>query len=280
MRHTDIYNYGFGVEWNDVLVTRRDGYYTSVTDYHEHDFYEINLILSGNVKILMKNRFEEGTQNRIVLAPPKTPHYISCKSDVMYSRLYLVFTRSFIENYFPEYDLLFTTFGKDGRIIQITKTETDYFKRLLEEIKEEPYLFGKQLLVYHLLLRISKLSDTNERDKNNAPRYVLQAVSYIENHFHEKITATDIAKKLFIGRTTLMTEFKKHIGATLGNYLTICRLKNAIKFLSDNATIEYTAEKCGFADSSGLIRAFKKHFNTTPYQYIKTKKLQNTPLTY
>lgn len=102
----------------------------------------------------------------------------------------------------------------------------------------------------------------------------------IENHFHEKITATNIAKKLFIGRTTLMTEFKKHIGATLGNYLTICRLKNAIKFLSDNATIEYTAEKCGFADSSGLIRAFKKHFNTTPYQYIKTKKLQNTPLTY
>ena len=69
-----------------------------------------------------------------------------------------------------------------------------------------------------------------------------------------------------------MTEFKKHIGSTLGNYLTICRLKNAIQFLSDNDTLEYTAEKCGFSDSSGLIRAFKKHFNTTPYQYIKTKK--------
>ena len=117
MRYTDIYDYGFGVEWNDVLVTRRDGFYTSVTDYHEHDFYEINLILSGNVKILMKNRFEEGTQNRIVLTPPQTPHYISCKSDVMYSRLYLVFTRSFISNYFPEYDLLFSTFGKNGKVV-------------------------------------------------------------------------------------------------------------------------------------------------------------------
>lgn len=165
MQRIDLYDYGFGVEWNDVFVTRRDGYYTSVTDYHEHDFYEINLILSGNVKILMKNHLEESTQNRIVLTPPQTPHYISCKSDVIYSRLYLVFTRSFISNYFPEYELLLTTFGKNGRVIQISKTETDYFKRLLEEIKEEPYLFGKQLLVYHLLLRISKLSDTNEHDK-------------------------------------------------------------------------------------------------------------------
>ena len=59
---------------------------------------------------------------------------------------------------------------------------------------------------------------------------------------------------------------------TLGNYLTICRLKNAIKFLSDNDTVECVAEKCGFSDGSGLIRAFKKHFNTTPYQYIKTKR--------
>lgn len=188
--------------------------------------------------------------------------------------IYLVFTRSFISNFFPEYDLLFSAFGKNGRVIQISKTDTDYFKRLFEEIKEEPYIFGKQLLVYHLLLRISKLSDTNERDKNSSPRYVLQAVSYIENHFHEKITATDIAKKLFIGRTTLMTDFKKHIGSTLGNYLTICRLKNAIQFLSNNDTLELAAEKCGFSDGSGLIRAFKKHFNTTPYQYIKTKKKQ------
>ena len=110
MEHIDIYDYGFGVEWTDVLVTRRDGYYTSVTDYHEHDFFEINLILSGNVKILMKNHVEEGTQNRIVLAPPKTPHYISCKPDVMYSRLYLIFTRSFISNCFPECNPLLTTF--------------------------------------------------------------------------------------------------------------------------------------------------------------------------
>ena len=41
----DIYDYGFGTVWSDVHVSYREGYYTSVTDYHEHSFYEINLIL-------------------------------------------------------------------------------------------------------------------------------------------------------------------------------------------------------------------------------------------
>ena len=268
MKHLDIYDYGFGINWKDILVTRRDGYYTSVTDYHEHDFYEINLILSGNTKVLLKDSFEEGTENKIVLTAPQTPHYISCKSDVMYSRLYLVFTPSFIFNSCPEYDSLLSVFGKNGNVIQISKAETEYFKNLFDQIKKEPDLLGQQLLVYHLLLRISKLN-APKLEKNKVPQYIIEIIAYIEENYQEKIIADHIAKKSFVGRTTFMTEFKKHIGITFGEYLTICRLKNAIRFLSDNQSIECTAEKCGFADSSGLIRAFKKYFNSTPYQYIK-----------
>ena len=271
MQPLDIYDYGFGINWNDVLITRRDGYYTSVTDYHEHDFYEINLILSGHVKILLKDSLEETAENAIVLTAPQTPHYISCKPDVIYSRLYLVFTRSFISRYFPEYDSFLSIFGKHGNIIKISREQTEYFKNLFEQIKRETSLFGKQLLVHYLLLHISKLSEPNDTKKTKPPHYIIESISYIEMNYQEKITAEDIAKKQFVGRTTFMTEFKKHIGITFGRYLTECRLKNAIRFLKENQSIETTAEKCGFADSSGLIRAFKKHFNSTPYQYIKNK---------
>lgn len=272
MKPIDVYNYGFGVEWQDVLVTRRDGYYTSVTDYHEHEFYEINLILSGNVKILLKDSFEEGSGNKIVVTAPKTPHYISCKADAMYSRLYLVFTPSFISGYFPEYESLLAVFGDYGRVIQLSEADTEYLKGLFEQIKQEPYLLGKRLLVYHLLLRVSKLCEPKTFEKNSAPRYIIESISYIEANYQEKITAEGMAKRCFVGRTTYLTEFKKHLGITFGEYLTACRLKKAIVFFSENLSIEATAEKCGFADSSGLIRAFKKHFHATPYQYMKNKK--------
>ena len=70
MSSNNMYDYGYGKLWNDVHVERRSGYSTSVTDFHKHSFYEINLILSGNIKILLQDRFEEGTENKIVSPDP------------------------------------------------------------------------------------------------------------------------------------------------------------------------------------------------------------------
>jgi AraC-like DNA-binding protein len=269
MHTNDLYDYGFKKVWNDVFIAHREGYYTSVTDYHEHDFYEINLILSGNVKILTNDCFEEGKENRIVLTRPHTPHYISCCSDTLYSRIYLVFTDSFIVNYFPDWKDLSHIFGESGRIITISPDEAKYIKQLLEQIELEDELLGKRLLVLYLLHKISKLITTKGNYTRRPPDFIIEAISYIENNYHLKITAPVISKKLYIGRTKLLTDFKKHTGKTFGEYITICRLKNAILLLKENKTLEYIAEKCGFADSSGLIQAFKKYYNTTPYKYIK-----------
>lgn len=267
------YDYGYGSVWNDIFIQRRAGYYTSVTDYHEHDFYEINLILSGNIKILTKDCFEEGKENRMVITRPHTPHYISCCSDTLYSRLYLVFTDNFIANYFTEWKSLSHIFGKNGRIIPLSATETKCFKQIIEQIELEDQLFGKRLLLFYLLHKISELITTKSYDAKNPPDFIMEAISYIENNYPQKITASVLAQKLYVGRTKLMTDFKKHTGKTLGEYITICRLKNSVVLLKENKTLEYTAEKCGFADSSGFIRAFKKHYKVTPYKYIKT---QNT----
>ena len=66
MKNT-LYDHGYNSKWTDVYVAKHDRYHTSVTDFHEHDFYEINLILSGNVKALAANQTVEGTDCKIVL---------------------------------------------------------------------------------------------------------------------------------------------------------------------------------------------------------------------
>jgi hypothetical protein len=53
------YDHGYGSLWQDVLVYRREGFTTSVADYHEHEYYELNLILSGNVRILLPGQSVE-----------------------------------------------------------------------------------------------------------------------------------------------------------------------------------------------------------------------------
>ncbi len=273
MNGNKLYDYNFGTVWNTFHVEQREGYYTSVTDYHKHDFYEINLILSGNVNILLRDRFESGKENRLVLTRPNTPHYITCASDTLYRRIYLVFTDDFISNFLPEWVGLRSVFGDSGNIITVSNEETEELKSLIEQIDREDSVLGQRLLIYYFLLRISKLSGKQkELALRQAPSYIFQALSYLEENFAQKIDFGDLAKSLYIGRTTLMTSFKLHLGVTMGEYLCRCRLKNAIRLLLKDQTLESVAESCGFADSSSLIKAFKRIYGTTPHKYILSHK--------
>ena len=265
----DLYNYGFGTVWKDIYVTRRAGYSTSVTDYHEHEFYEINLILSGNVRILLGERAEEHHGNCIVLTRPGTPHYISCRPDVLYSRLYLVFTGEFIENRLSEWHALAPLFGERGTLIPLTVGQTKRFHTVIEQIDRERKPFDKMLLTYYLLSALSELTGGEERKGDRIPPYILHAIAYLEKHHTENIHAEELARALHIGRTTLMTSFKTHTGRTVGEYLTLCRLRHAVQLLEMGKTLEYAADQCGYADAGGLIRAFRRCYGMTPREYMK-----------
>ena len=268
MNHNSAYDYGFGTKWKTCHVDYKKGYSTSVTDFHEHDFYEINLILSGNVKILLKDRYEETTQKRIVLTSPKVPHYIQCQPDMLYRRVYLVFTDAFISGFLPEWKQLSQVFGNSGRIIAVTEASAAMLLQLIEQIESEENALGQRLLICYLLLQLSHMAGTETYSLQETPAYIFDTLAYLEHHYAERINFSALAQQLFIGRTTLMTEFKAYTGRTLGEYLRSCRLKHAIEYLQQKKTLEYTAEKCGFSDSSGLIRAFRRVYDVTPHQYI------------
>ena len=261
-------DFGYGKTWQEVFVGSKEGYSTSVNDYHEHKFYEINLILSGNVRILLRDRFEEGIENRIVLTRPDTPHYVTCNSDTLYSRLYLLFTHEFAAEFLPEWEELSSVFGENGETITLTPSETSFIKTLIEDVDLQKSRLGKRLSTYYLLLKISELKRESEQG-GKKPQYLMDAMSYIESNYHKRIVAGDLAKSLYVGRTTLMTEFKHQVGCTLNEYITDCRLKNAVVLLKNGETVERVAEKCGFSDSSGLSRAFKRRYNCAPRRYIK-----------
>lgn len=265
----NLYDYGQGSVWKNVYVYKREGYKTSVTDYHEHDFYEINLILSGNVKILLSDCFEECCDNRIVLTEPHTPHYVTCRSDTLYSRIYLLFTKDFISNFLPEWERLSRVFGENGAVVALSPSQTAQIRHTIEDIDGQKSELGKKLLIYYLLLQITEMRENESVTREKNPPYLMKAIAYMEENYSEHIVAENLAKKLYVGRTTLMTEFKRRIGCTVNDYLTDCRLKNAVKLLATGETVERTAEKCGFSDSSGLTRAFKRKYHCAPKQYLK-----------
>ena len=266
-----LYDHGYGLMWKDIFVEERKRYKTSVTDFHEHDFYEINLILSGNIKVITGNASIEGTTSKIVLSKPNTSHFISCKPDVLYSSLYLVFTEEFIKSNDVDYLKLMTVFGERGTTFAISQEQANVYAGIIESIKTEENPVRKKLLVFYLLSHIEEFLKKNTTQFHHIPERIFKILTYIDSHYTEKIVAQDLADKMYIGRTTLMMQFKKHTGKTLHEYITGCRLRKVIKLLSEGKT-EYEAAICsGFSDSSALIQCFKREFKMTPVEYLKNQ---------
>ena len=263
-----MYDHGYPENWSDVFVEWRQGYKTSVNSLHEHDFYEINLILSGNVQILLADEMVETTQNHIVLTRPDTPHFISCQSDVLYQRLYLNFSPQFLNFRFPEWEKMEDLFGLCGRIIPLSSQETELCQRIIEGIQQEKDSFRNRLSVLYLLSLLRDIAGIRKSFRRSVPSYVVEALLQIQRHFAEKIVADELADRLHIGRTTLVVNFKKYVGTTMNEYLLEYRLKNAIAFLVKGKTVQETAEACGFGDSCNMIRVFKRKFSMTPKQYL------------
>lgn len=268
---SNLENLEFGKTWFDIHVDRFAGYRNNMSDYHMHEYYEISLILSGDVKLLLPDTAQHGTECRLLLTGPMTPHLVICEPKMLYHRVNLLFSGQFLAEYIPEWKQLLSVFGKQGRILPLTPAQCERCLAAADRIEQEPSLFRKRL---YLLLYLSELTELAEQSGHDSgteelPRYVSEALSYIQEHYAEKLTAAELASHLHIGRTTLMTAFKHYTGSSLGDYIANCRFRHAIAELRAGTTEQLAAEICGFGDACNLIRCFRRKFGVTPIQHIK-----------
>ena len=270
----ELNNLEFGTRWTDFYADYYEGYLPNMSDYHMHEYYEISLILSGDVKVLLPHAVHSGTVSRLVLTRPMTSHLIVCEPNRLYKRLNLLFAGDFLSDELPLRNQLLGVFGKHGTVIPLSEVQTEEFLKLAEETKNETDPFRQRLRLMIFLSKVSELSKKDEKAAETLPSCVSEALSYIQEHYQSKIVANELAWKLGVGRTTLMTSFKHYTGSTLNEYLTRYRLKQAIALLRNGETQQIAAEACGFGDACTLIRAFKRCFNVTPGQYLKTENPQ------
>lgn len=266
---TQLENLLYRKEWNDFTIEYYEGYRSNMSDYHMHEYYEISFIISGDVKVFLPKRAQQGTGSRLVLTRPMTPHLMMCQPNRLYKRVNLLFSNDFLTDYVSEWKELLGVFGKNGRILLLEESEVAEFLELTDAINNDRNLFRRRLRLMLLLSRVMELINEEHEVTEELPSYVIGAISYLQEHYAEKIVAADLAWHLGIGRTTLMTAFKKHTGTTVNNYLLQYRLKQALRSLRQGNTVQVTAEICGFGDANSFIRVFRRQFDTTPMQYIK-----------
>jgi len=101
--------------------------------------------------------------------------------------------------------------------------------------------------------------------QNINSRRVKKMISYVEEHYAQKISLEQIAEELMTSSTYLSQKFKEETGYTFKDFLNRYRIQKAIEMLKEGGHKIYNiAIDSGFSEYKYFIHVFRKYTGVTP----------------
>lgn len=102
-----------------------------------------------------------------------------------------------------------------------------------------------------------------------------RAMAWLETNLHRRITLEDIARELYVSKSTLSQTFHQKLGISVHRYLTQRRLIAAKTLILEGWSLENIGIQVGFSDYSTFYRAFRQEYGISPRQFRILQKGQS-----
>lgn len=131
-------------------------------------------------------------------------------------------------------------------------------------------LMENYLAVMEILYENLDIDIQNQRPESPNLASLRNMVTFIEEHYKEHITLTDIALSGACCKSKCSLLFKKYLCDTPITYVTKFRLKKSLSMLlNSNSSIADIAYGHGFSGTSYYCETFKKYYGISPLIYKK-----------
>ena len=279
----------FRSEIDDVHAFPRSNFECGI---HMQEFFEINIITRGSGKHYIAESCIQTRMGDVFITPPKVKH--SFKNEGGLDVFHVLISDRFINKnmsdlqLIPSYFVLFAAEplmrGKADNVLHLRLTDTQ-FESLNELLKIalscrnqlDPFdclsRKGFVLLLISFLCRVySENSDSDLTGKNKADESFLKAISYIHEHYFEKISVDTLAKTANLSRSTFLRKFNDVCKMSPSEYIINRRIQaSEYMLLNTSDSILNIAFKCGFYDAAHFSRIFTKKNGISPSEYRKEK---------
>ena len=129
-----------------------------------------------------------------------------------------------------------------------------------------------------LLCRILRLYGQPSSVKPKELPLSAKIFTYLNSHYKEDITLTDLCRISSMSKSSLMRCFMNAVGCSPIHYLIRLRISEAMRLLCfSNLNIAEIAYQTGFCDSNYFCRQFKQVTGQTPLNFRKTQLHKELP---
>ena len=257
---------------------------------HTQDFFEINIILSGNGMHYIENRRIPAKCGDVFIIPPDTAHgYVGEKNFDVY---HLLLSQRFMQKYTADLQKLpsfFVLFKAEPLIrpecatlfyLQLTPTQFKKIEELLQSIKTHSEIdtaFASVICNNLAVILITSFceiytenTDTIHHQGTQYDVAFANALAFIYERYCERISIMDLAKIAQLSRSSFIQKFKAICKMPPAKFILQQRIESAKHLLvHTDISIADIASKTGFYDSSHFIKAFTTEVKTTPNIYRK-----------
>lgn len=243
---------------------------------HYHDFYEIFCFIDGEVDYWIEGSVYHLKPGDILLINPTELHKPLPRTEtVRYERIVLWINKKYLSNIEAGmFEKCFdTNSDKYNKILRLSSEDKNQVLSLAYKFVEEFYSdkFGSKACTYGIFLqfvtlinRIAQKSDAAATAKYSMPTFISEIISYIGEHYNEKLSLDTLATHFFINKYYLSHEFKNNVGTSVHRYITLKRLGIAYNLLVEGAMPSQVSGMCGFGDYTSFFRAFKAEYGVSP----------------
>ncbi|NUP53943.1 MAG: helix-turn-helix domain-containing protein [Catenulispora sp.] len=248
---------------------------------HRHDDIEVNLVAEGGPMLyLIGGNLVEVAQGSIVVFWAAIPHQLIANRADHVHWLHLPFDR-FLSWGLPEplVARLLSGVPAISAPDQADAADPARFTQWAADLATghtEP----RRIAMLEIEARIRRLAmaafgDPVRPDVGDHPalRQVVSMVRHIAAHFREPITIAEIAAAANVHPTYAMTQFRKVVRTTIGDYLKLHRLAEARRLLATtDLPVGQVAVASGFGSLSRFYRAFTDACGTSPARFRRERR--------
>ncbi len=255
------------IEMNKNNIIVRDHIISENTTFpmHFHDYFELEIIVSGKTDYTLNNEKINGDSGSVFLLSYYDYHCFTALTDIQIINIRF-------NNRFLSKELTELIAASRHIHCKLEKNSLDYIVGRIARLKEyinssdglKKILAGA--IATEIIAFIVDMSDLSLDKKSQ--KTINKIVNYTQSNFEKNITLKDIAEKFAITPNYLGFLFKNTMGISFTKYLANLRLEYACNLLVDtDLPTKEIAGRCGYNSNAYFLAAFKRTFNKTPTEY-------------
>ncbi len=233
--------------------------------------YVIHYVLEGQGEYRVDNEIFHLTAGQGFIIEPNVLTFYQASSANPWSYVWVGFSGPRA----PEY-LSYLGFNHNHLVFKSSESQRirDLVFQMLRSNQNSPknefYLHGLFFEFFSCLIdeNAPRQQEDLDRDRETTNRYLREAISYIQRHFHQGLRVSDIADHVAVSRGYLYQIFNETLGMSPKQYLTNFCMTRATELLTlNNEPVEIVARKCGYSNPVAFSALFRKRMGMSPTQY-------------